>query len=93
MKKGLKKFLETGVQAAKKELGQLHQQVCFAPVDVSKLTPSELKKAVEALMLLSQKKSKVVKGRCVYNRKPMKVWLSREETTVGISKIISTPGK
>ena len=65
LKKGLTKFWEEGVKAAKKEIRQLLQRVCFAPVDVSKLTLSGLKEAVEALMFLSQKKNKVVKGRCV----------------------------
>ena len=32
-------------------------------------------------MLLSQKKNKVVKGRCLYNGKPTRAWLTREETT------------
>ena len=32
-------------------------------------------------MLLSQKKNKVVKGRCVYNGKLKRAWLPREETT------------
>jgi Reverse transcriptase (RNA-dependent DNA polymerase) len=36
---------------------------------------------VDALMLLTEKKSGVVKGRMVYNGKPTREWLSREDAT------------
>ena len=35
-----------------KELGQLHKQMCFTPVNVDNLTTSKKKKAMEALSLM-----------------------------------------
>jgi hypothetical protein len=66
LQKGLKKFGERGHNGAVKEADQLHRRNCFAPVDVATLTPEEKHKAVEALMLLTEKHDKSVKGRLVY---------------------------
>ena len=62
LQKGLKMFKEKGHAAAMKELDQLHKRMCFTPVDINDLTASEKKKAMEAMMLLSEKKDKAVKG-------------------------------
>ena len=70
LQKGLKMFKEKGHAAAMKELDQLHKRMCFTPVDINDLTTSEKKKAMEAMMLLTEKKDKTVKGRMVYNGKP-----------------------
>jgi hypothetical protein len=48
--------------------------MCFTPLKVKK--PSERKKAQIALMFLTEKRDKSVKGRMVYNGKPMREWLS-----------------
>ena len=79
LKKGLEIFKEQGKAAALKELGQLHDRACFTPIDVSTLTPEERRKCVDALMFLSQKRDGTVKGQCVYNGKPTRDWISREE--------------
>ena len=63
-----------------KELEQLHKQKCFSPIDVSKLTPEEKRKTVEALMFLCKKKDETVKGRMVYNGKPTRKWLNHDDT-------------
>ena len=72
-------FKEKGHAAAMKELDQLHKRMCFTPVDINDLTTSEKKKAMEAMMLLTEKKDKTVKGRMVYNGKPftilIKTWM------------------
>ena len=52
LQKGLKKFGERGLEASKKEIGQLYKRTCFTPIDVSTMTDSERKKAVEALLFL-----------------------------------------
>jgi len=70
LQKGMQKFGKKGANAVTKELDQLHKRNCFVPIDVSKLTTSERKKAQHALMLLTEKRDGSVKGRCVYNRKP-----------------------
>jgi hypothetical protein len=81
LQKGLQKFGEQGAQAASKELDQLHKRNCFTPVDVSKLTATEKKKAMEALMFLTEKRDGTIKGRMVYNGKPTREWLSKEDST------------
>jgi hypothetical protein len=50
--KGIQKFGEKGRKAALDEFEQLHKRNCFDPIDVSKLTPSEKKKAMQSLSLL-----------------------------------------
>jgi hypothetical protein len=70
LQQGMKMFGDKGLQAATKELDQLHQQNYFTPIDVSKMTPSEKKKAQQALMFLTEKQDGTVKGRMVYNGKP-----------------------
>ena len=64
--KGLKKFGQRGMEGARKEADQLHRRSCFRPVDVSTLTPEEKREAAEGMMLLTEKKTKEVKGRLVY---------------------------
>ena len=93
LKEGLKKFGDKGKKATKKELNQLHKQMCFTLVDMSILMSDELKKAVEAIILLTQKQNGTVKGQCVYNGKPTREWLSREEAespTAAVESIFLT---
>lgn len=80
LKKGLQKLGESGYKAADKEVDQLHRRNCFSPMDVSTLTPEEKRKAMEALMFLTEKRDKTIKGRLVYNGKPTREWLSREDS-------------
>ena len=79
LQKGLKLFGERGQAGAEKELEQLHKRECFTPIDISKLTDSERKKAMSAIMLLTEKRDKTVKGRLVYNGKPTRAWYERED--------------
>jgi hypothetical protein len=51
----------------------------FAPMKVKEMKPSKRKKAQMALMFLTEKRDKSVKGRMVYNRKPTREWLSQED--------------
>ena len=53
LQKGLKVFHKKGKQAAIKELDQLLWHACFTPMSVHDLTPSEHKKAQQALMFLT----------------------------------------
>eukprot|EP00980_Cylindrotheca_fusiformis_P030969 scaffold25690_cov333-Cylindrotheca_fusiformis.AAC.1 len=43
------------------------------------MKPSEKRKAMEALMFLTEKRDGTIKGRMVYNGKPTRDWLSRED--------------
>ena len=62
LQKGLKLFKDKGHNATIEELDQLHRRMCFIPVDVNDLTRNGKKKAMEALMLMNEKKDKTVKG-------------------------------
>ena len=93
LEKGLKIFGPRGHDASKKEINQLHQRTCFAPLLVSEMTQSEKKKAQLALMFLTEKRDTSVKGRMVYNGKPTREWLSREDAaspTAALESIILT---
>jgi len=80
--KGIKMFGEKGRKAAGKELDQLHQRNCHMPIDVKDLTPKEKAQAMGALMFLQEKKDGTMKGRMVYNGKPTREWLSREDSSM-----------
>ena len=80
LKKGLKEFQERGVTACKKELGQLHKRVVFDPVSVKDMTTSERRKAQESFMFLTEKRDKSVKARLVFNGKPTRDWISKEDS-------------
>ena len=45
------------------------------------MTPDEKMKAMEALMFLTEKRDKSIKSRLVYNGKPSRDWMSKEETS------------
>jgi hypothetical protein len=81
MQKGLKLFGERGRDGVNKEMAQLHQRGCFTPVSVKDMTASERRKAQEALMFLTEKNDKRVKGRMVYNGKLTREWLSQEDSS------------
>ena len=78
--KGRKKFGKRGDQAAIKEFDQLHHRNCFTPINLSKLTPLEKRKAQAAMMLLSEKTDSTVKGRCVYEGSKTRPYYTKEET-------------
>jgi hypothetical protein len=65
LQKGLKVFGKKGHDASKKEIDQLHKRTCFAPLKVKEMKPSERKKAQMALMFLTEKRDKSIKGRMV----------------------------
>jgi hypothetical protein len=69
------------------------QEKCFAPLKVKDMKPSKRKKAQMALMFLTEKRDKSVKGRMVYNRKPTREWLLREDAaspTAALESIMIT---
>ena len=71
LKQGLKEFGKAeGKKALKAKLLQMHKRICFIPTLVKDLSPSEKRKAMLGLMILSQKKTIVVRERLTYNRRP-----------------------
>ena len=79
--KGLKVFKEKGSEPAYKEVDQLHRCNSFSPITIKDMTLSERAKAVDALMFLAEKKDGSIKGRQVYNGKPTREWMGREDTS------------
>jgi hypothetical protein len=79
LQKGLKVFGNKGHEASMKEIDQLHKRTCFAPLKVKEMKHSKRKKSQMALMFLTEKRDKSVKGRMVYNGKPTREWLSQED--------------
>ena len=91
--RGLKIFKERGEAAAVKEIEQLVKRNCFTPISVKSLTKKERAKCVSALMFLTEKRDGSVKGRMVYNGKPTREWMSKEESaspTVTLESIMLT---
>jgi len=80
LNKGLKVFGARGKKASTKELDQLYRRNCFTPVSIKDMTIEERRRAQVALMFLTEKRDGSVKGRMVYNGKPTREWLSREES-------------
>jgi hypothetical protein len=79
--KRIKTFGEKGRAAGTVEIKQLLERKCFVPIRVSTLNEKERKRAVNALMLLTEKKDGKIKGRVVYNGKPTRDWLSKEDAS------------
>ena len=80
LNKGLKMFGNRGKKALMTELDQLYRRNCFTPVSIKDMSMEERQRAQVALMFLTEKRDKSVKGRMVYNGKPTREWLSREES-------------
>ncbi|KAL7575021.1 hypothetical protein ACA910_010834 [Epithemia clementina (nom. ined.)] len=59
---------------------QLHDRVCFIPVDVADLTPSEKARAMESLIFLTEKRDGLIKGRTCANGSVQRQWMDCEET-------------
>jgi hypothetical protein len=93
LQNGLKVFGNKGHKASMKEIDQLHKRTCFAPLKVKEMKHSKRKKAQMALMFLTEKRDKSVTGRMVYNGKPTREWLSREDAasqTAALESILIT---
>ncbi|WP_288992819.1 polyprotein of Ty1/Copia retrotransposon [uncultured Marinobacter sp.] len=93
LNKGLKIFGQKGRDASKKEMDQLHRRSCFTPISIAEMTQVERRKAQQALMFLGEKRDGTIKGRMVYNGKPTREWLSREDSaspTAALESIMLT---
>jgi len=63
LKKAVQLFGERATEAAGKELKQIHDFGTYLPLDASQLTREEKKKAIEALMFLTEKRDGRIKAR------------------------------
>ena len=59
---------------------QMNDRKCFRAILVNKLTKQERERAQLALGYLTEKRDGTIKGRMVFNGKPTREWLSREES-------------
>ena len=59
MQNGLRKFSRDGAPATKKEVQQMHVQLCFKAIAIAELTCHERMQAQESLMFLLQKGRKM----------------------------------
>ena len=75
-----KVFGKEANEAAMKELDQLHRHGCHTPIDPATLSIIEKIRAQTAMMLVTQKRDKTVKGRCVYNGSKTRPFFAREDT-------------
>ena len=81
------------MKSTESEIGQLHDRKCFRPVHICDMTNDEQRKAQIALAYLSEKRNGDVKGRVVYNGKPTREYLGREDSsspTVSLESILLT---
>ena len=81
LKKAKKKFPDRALPAAHKEWKQLHDRVCFVPIDVKSLSAEEKRKAIESFIFFVEKKSGVLKGREVIMGNRQRVWMDKQESS------------
>ena len=82
-----------GEAGIKKEMKQMNDRKCFRAILVNELTKQERKRAQLALGYLTEKRDGTIKGRMVFNGKPTREWLSREESaspTASLEGIVIT---
>ena len=80
MKQGLKKYGKQGYNAAYGEMKQLHDCICFKPININSLTPEERKKALESLIFLTEKHDRRIKGQTCANGSKQHNWMNKEDT-------------
>ena len=80
LQKGIKKFKQPGYDAAKGEMKQLHDRSCWSPIDVSSLSPTERRKALESLIFLVEKKDGRIKARHCANGSKQREWMRPDES-------------
>ena len=74
----MKVFGDRAKQGGYKELKQLNDREVFTPRLVTELTTDEKRKAQEAMLLVTEKKDKSVKGRMCYNGKETRIWHDKD---------------
>ena len=62
---GIRKFGDRGLDAAVKEIAQLHGRDCFKPINIDELSHKERRDAMDALIFITEKRSGKVKARTV----------------------------
>jgi hypothetical protein len=81
LKQGIKKFGKQGIEAVHKEMKQIHDRVVFEPISIKEMTKLEKKRAMESLILLTEKRVKTVKAHVCANGSSQRAYISREEAS------------
>jgi len=81
LKAGIKQFGEKGKEAAYQEMKQIHDRKVFEPIDASKLSVQEKRKALESLLFLVEKNDETVKGRTCANGSRQRDYIDRSQAT------------
>ena len=93
LKQGMKKFGTKGYDAAHKEMKQLHDRICFRPINPNNMTMQERKKALESLLFLTEKRDGRIKARTVANGSVQCKWMEKEDTaspTTALESVLLT---
>ena len=79
LKQAIEKWGDDAVEAAIKEVKQLHDRESFRPIDVSTLTPEQRRKVMRSFIFLVQKRNGVIKARKVTDGSIQRTWITKEE--------------
>jgi len=79
LKKGLAKFGTAAEKAVTKELTQFKDMDVFVPMDPTKLTYEDRKRAVASLMFLKEKDTGEIKGRACANGSVQRKYIKKED--------------
>ena len=77
--KAVKKFGNKAKQAALDEMKQLHDRVVFEPISLQDMEPMELKRALESLMFLTEKRDGRIKARACANGSTQRDYIDRDD--------------
>ena len=80
MKRGIKLFRQKGIDAVRKELKQLNDQLVAKPVSPESLTEEQRRRALAYLMFLKEKRCGTIKGRGCADGRKQKNWMSKDDT-------------
>ena len=81
LKKGINKFGQRGRDSVDKEMKQLINQACLEPIHKSSLNPTELKRAMESLLFIVEKKDGTVKAWHCTNGSSQCKYMGRQEVS------------
>ena len=74
-------------------MSQSHNGKCWAPRKLEKLSPLQIKRAMRAVMFLTEKRDGTVKTRNCVDGSSMRVWMPKDDAaspTVGLASLMTT---
>jgi hypothetical protein len=77
----MKQFGKSGWDIAYEEMKQLNDRQIFAPVNASKLSIQEKRKALESFIFLAEKKDDQIKGRICANGSTQREYVGRNQAS------------